>query len=65
MDVEVSGLGSSVVLFTPISAAAREWVDEHVALESWQWLGSGFGVDHRFVEPLIDGMTSAGLSVGE
>lgn len=38
--------GGSVCLVTPLTSDARAWVDANVALEAWQWLGSGFGVDH-------------------
>lgn len=61
-DVRVSG-GGSVFLVTPLSAAGKAWVEEHVHLEDWQWLGKGFGVEHRYIENLVDGMRGDGLSV--
>ena len=54
---------SSVYLFVPISPEAQIWVDENVQLESWQWLGAGFGVEHRYAQELSDGMTADGLAV--
>ena len=62
IDVRVSGSGT-MYLVTPLTEAAKEWVAEHVQLESWQWLGSGFGVEWRYVENLVEGMEDAGLSV--
>jgi hypothetical protein len=62
-DVLVHG-GGSVFHVEPVSLAAREWVDENVPLEAWQWLGSGFGVEHRYIGDLVDGMRGDGLLVG-
>ena len=53
----------SVYLFVPLTPEARTWVDENVELEDWQWLGGGFGVDHRYAKDLADGMTQDGLVV--
>jgi len=59
-------LHGSVVSFAPLTLAARSWVEEHVHLESWQWLGNAaFAVDHRFAQPLIEGIIEAGLEVSE
>jgi hypothetical protein len=51
----------SVVLITPLSKLAREWTEENVQLEDWQWLGGGFAVDHRFADELLCGIADAGL----
>lgn len=53
----------SVVTFRPVTQAAKDWVEENVHTEGWQWMGSVFAVDHRFVQDLIDGMVAAGLDV--
>ncbi len=45
----------SVVLITPISEEAREWVAENMALEPWQWLGGGFACEPRMVGDLLEG----------
>ena len=63
LDVNVDG-GGTVYLFTPITQLAREWVKEHLNLEGWQWLGSSFAVEHRFVGSLVEGMQGDGLRVG-
>jgi hypothetical protein len=61
-DVHVSG-GGTMYLVTPLSDEAKAWVEENVPLEDWQWLGSGFGVEHRYIGNLVEGMREAGLVV--
>jgi hypothetical protein len=61
-DVTVSGDGT-VYLFTPETPAAVAWLSDNVHIEGWQWLGGGFGVEHRFARPLIGGMVADGLRV--
>src|SRR5262245_10620610 len=52
----------SVVSFAPLTPAARTWIADNVHIESWQYLGDvAFVVDHRFAQPLIDGILDAGL----
>ena len=43
-------------IVTPITAKAKQWVDDNAGIEDWQWLGGGFAVDHHFIDDLIDGM---------
>ena len=51
-------------LVRPLTDKAKNWVDENVQLEGWQWLGDGFGVDHHYVEALVEGMIGDGLEAG-
>ena len=44
----------SIVTIRPVSEAAREWLDENVDAEPWQWLGGALCVDHRFARDLVD-----------
>jgi hypothetical protein len=53
----------TIFLVTPITTIAREWVEQHLFLEGWQWLGGGFAVEHRFVAGLVEGMVGDGLRV--
>jgi hypothetical protein len=62
-DVVVTNQGASVVMFQPVTEEAKQWVDDNLELEGWQWLGPAFAVDHRMVEHLIDGMEADGLTV--
>jgi hypothetical protein len=61
-DVRVSGSGSILVVF-PLSTDAAQWVEENVKVESWQWLGLGFAVEHRYLPNLIRAMQTYGLIV--
>lgn len=62
-DVVVSNQGT-IIQFRPVTDAGREWIDENVQSEGWQWLGAWLSVDWRFAAPLIEGMQNAGLNVG-
>jgi hypothetical protein len=61
-DFSLSDHGS-VALVTPLSPSAREWVDENVSLESWQWVGGSFACDPRYVDDLVAGITGDGLTI--
>ncbi len=63
-DILVRNCGSLWQLF-PLSQEASHWIDENVATECWQWMGSSFVVDWRFAGQLIDGARAAGLDVKE
>jgi hypothetical protein len=60
VDVQVSDQGS-IILFTPMSPEARDWFDENVQTEDWQWLGASLGVDRRYAADLLAGIGEAGL----
>ncbi len=60
-DIRVADEGT-VFLFTILSERARQWVEENVNLEGWQWLGrESFAVDRRYAYPLAEGMQGDGL----
>ena len=61
-DLRVLDQGT-VVLFTPVSERGREWLEANCATESWQWLGSSLGIDHRMAGPVIEGAINDGLEV--
>jgi len=62
MDVRIDNHGS-VMMVCPLTDAAREWVDDNVGLEPWQWLGPAFACEPRMVESLVEGMADDGLEV--
>lgn len=58
------GYDGSVAVIDVLSEAAREWIDEHVESEGWQWLGkSRLCIEPRYAAPIVDGMVEAGLTV--
>jgi hypothetical protein len=64
VDFEINDEGS-IVAITPMNEQAREWIDENVHSEGWQWMGLSLCVDHRMAEPLLCGMVEAGFEIGE
>ena len=64
-DILVANHGSIFVL-TALTQPARDWVEEHIFrgnAEVQRWGNSGFVVEPRYVEAIIDGATSEGLEV--
>lgn len=61
IDVTIANHGS-IVIVTPLTQAAMDWVDENVSKERQAW-GDGFAVESRYADDLICGMRADGLSV--
>jgi len=61
IDVQVSNEGS-LFLFTPLTTAAREWINENVTGET-TWFGNALVVEHRYAGDLAQGMAGDGLEV--
>lgn len=61
MDFTISG-GGTVYLLTPVSDAACEWVEDHLAPDR-QYLGEGIAVEHRYIRDIIEGARRDGLVV--
>jgi len=59
-DVITDNFGS-IVGITPMTPAARDWLDENCQTEPWQWLGATLNVDTRLAGPILKGMSEAGL----
>lgn len=53
----------SIITIRPVSEAARQWLDENVVAEPWQWLGGALCVDPRCARDLIDEITAAGFEI--
>jgi hypothetical protein len=62
IDIQINDQGI-IILFTPVSEFAKDWVKENCYVESWQWMGSSFGVDHRIASDLIATMEEYDLSI--
>jgi hypothetical protein len=62
MDLKIYNEGSIIVL-TPLTEDARNWIDENCNVESWQWMGGSLAIDYRFAEDIIYGLADAGFEV--
>ena len=45
----------SIAVVQPLTGAAREWIDEHVAADALWW-GGGLVVEPRYLDNLLAGM---------
>ena len=61
-DFTVSDHGS-IVLFIPLTPAAREWVQEHIPEDAATFAG-GIAVEARCIGDIVDGAIADGLVVG-
>jgi hypothetical protein len=61
-DFELDNYGS-VYTLRPLTDAAQQWLDEHVAAESWQYLGGSLGVEHRHIADIVAGAIADGFIV--
>ena len=50
---EINDQGT-VVVVTPLSDEAKQWVDNNVFTEPWQEMGDGFACEPRMVESLLN-----------
>jgi hypothetical protein len=61
-DVFINNQGT-IACFAPLTARAKEWFDENVQSESWQWRGNALAVDHRCAADLMGALAEAGMAV--
>lgn len=61
-DFHVHG-GGTVYVLQPLSQEARDWVSDNLQVESWQFLGSGVGIEHRYIGDIVAGIRADGLTV--
>jgi hypothetical protein len=59
-DVLVHNEGT-LFLFSPLTSQAKEWINEYVKSEPWQWLGHVLVAEHRYARGLAQEMKDAGL----
>ncbi len=45
-DVLIRNEGT-VFLFCPLTDRAKDWLEDNVESEPWQWFGNAFVVEHR------------------
>ena len=61
-DITIINEGS-LVGFQLNTLAARQWFEENVGAEGWQWMGTTLWVDHRYANAIADGVAEAGLEL--
>lgn len=61
-DFQIADHGS-IISIKPVSEAARQWVDENVVSEPWQWLDSALCVDVRCARHLVDEIAAEGFGI--
>lgn len=61
-DVIVTG-GGTTYLFDPITQRAKDWVNDNVHAEPYQFFGGALAVEHRYIGDLVAGARGDGLNV--
>ena len=61
-DFQIADHGS-IISIKPVSEAARQWVDENVVSEPWQWLGGALCVNVRCSRQLVDEIAAQGFEI--
>jgi hypothetical protein len=53
----------SIFLIRPLNEAARQWLDENVVSEPWQWVDDALCVEPRFARDLLIEIEEAGFEI--
>jgi hypothetical protein len=61
-DFQIADHGS-IITVRQVSEAARQWLDENVDAEPWQWLAGALCAEHRFARVLVDEIAAAGFEI--
>lgn len=61
-DIRIENCGS-IMLFNPLTTVGKEWMDENVEADGYQWLGNKLAVEPRYARDLAQGMLDNGLTV--
>ena len=56
---------NTVYMLEPITENCKEFIDENVEIEGWQYLGNAFGVGQHFIDGLVDLLEDNGLLQGK
>jgi len=51
----------TIIGFRPLTETAKQWFDDNVHSDGWQWLGGVLWVDQRMARDLIIGLQDAEL----
>ena len=61
-DFQIADHGT-VISVRPLNEAARQWLQENVVSEPWQWVEGALCVEPRFARDLIVEIEQAGFTV--
>ena len=61
-DLQIADQGS-IFLIRPLNEAARQWLDENVVSEPWQWVQGALCVETRFARDLVIEIEEAGFEI--
>ena len=51
----------SIWTFEPVTERAKEFTGTGLDVQSWQWIGPAFGVDHRLANDLVTALNDEGF----
>ena len=49
--------------FEPVTERAKEFTGTDLDVQSWQWFGPAFGVDHRLANDLVTALQDEGFGL--
>ncbi len=52
----------TIFLLRPMTEEAVAWITEHIDPQA-PYLGRAVAIEHRFVEPIVEGIKSEGLTI--
>jgi hypothetical protein len=61
-DFQIADRGS-IISIRPLNEAARQWLDENVVSEPWQWVEGALCVEAHFARDLVIEITEAGFEI--
>lgn len=61
VDIRVQNEGSLFVLYGE-TTAGRDWLEANLDPDAMRW-AAGFVVEHRYVEPIVEGAAADGLTL--
>jgi len=53
----------SILLLTPVSAAAKAWAEEHLPEDAMRWAEESFVVEHRYIGAILNAIGLDGFTV--
>jgi hypothetical protein len=61
-DFQIADQGT-IFLIRPLNEVARQWLDENVVSEPWQWVQGALCVEARFARDLLSEIEEAGFEI--